>query len=110
LEVSDIEGQLESFAAAALGLKLTSRILDLRLLPHCLPCLEASDRRPTAWAAWHTDRGVATLRAVYDEVQSMRVRANVMKIAWCVGADHHDGWWHYYSCFPREWIKGIGRL
>ena len=26
-----------------------------------------------------------------------------------IGAEYHDGWWHCYPKFPRDWIKGIGR-
>jgi hypothetical protein len=110
LEVSAIEGLLESFATAALGLELHGSIRDLSSSPHrsCSP--DPSDRGPIAWAAWHTDRGLATFRAVYDEVQSLRVKAHVVKIAWWIGKEHHDGWWHCYPKFPRDWIKGIGRI
>jgi hypothetical protein len=110
LEVSAIENILESFATAALGLELKDRIRDLSSLPHSLNVSDTSDRSPTAWAAWHTDRGVVTLRALYDEVQSQRVRAHVVRIAWWIGTEHHDGWWHSYAKFPRDWIKGIGRI
>jgi len=110
MEVSTIEGLMESFATAALGLELTGRIRDLNQLPHRLSCFEGSDQRPSAWVAWHTDRGVASFRAIYDEAQSLHVRAHVVKIAWWIGTEHHDGWWHCYPKFPRDWIKGIGRL
>jgi hypothetical protein len=70
--------------------------------------LDASDQGPTAWVAWHTDRGIATLRAVYDEARSLRVRAHVVKIAWRIGTEHQDSWWHCYPQFPRDWIKGFG--
>jgi hypothetical protein len=92
LEVSAIKNILESFATAALGLELKDRIRELSLLPQCLSASDTSDRSPTAWAAWHTDRGVVTLRALYDEVQSQRVKAHVVKIAWWIGAVHHDSW------------------
>lgn len=110
LEVSAIEGLLESFATAALGLELKESIRDLSSSPHRTSLTEASGLGPTAWAAWHTDRGVATLRAVYDEAQSQRVRAHVVKIAWWIGKEHHEGWWHCHPKFPRDWIKGIGRI
>jgi hypothetical protein len=110
LEVSAIEALLKSFAVDALGLRLNGAIRDLSSLPHhsCAP--DPAIRGSVACAAWHTDRGVATLRAVYDEAQSQYVKAHVLKIAWWIGAEHHDGWWHCYSKFPRDWIKGIGRL
>ena len=50
------------------------------------------------------------MRARYDEEQSLHVKAHVVKIAWWIGEEHHDGWWHCYPKFPRDWIKGIGRL
>jgi hypothetical protein len=110
LDVSAIEGLLESFATAALALELTGRIGDLNQLPHRLSRLEDSNLGPSACAAWHTDRGVASFRAVYDKAQSLHVGAHVMKIAWWVGSEHHDGWWHCYPKFARDWVKGIGRL
>lgn len=110
MDVSVIEVLLESFATTALGLELTGRIRDLSQVPHRLICLEGSDLRPIAWAAWHTDRGVVSSRAVYDEAQSLRMKAHVLKIAWWIGAEHHDGWWHCYRRFPRDWIKGPGRV
>lgn len=110
MEVSAIEGLLESFATAALGLKLEGAIRDLSAFPCRLSGAEASAFGPVAYAAWHTDRGVVTLRAVYDEVQSLRVRAHVVRIVWWIGEEHHAGWWHCYPKFPRDWIKGIGRL
>ena len=110
MEVSAIEGLLESFATAALGLELIDRIRDAKSLPHGLGCSDASDRAPTAWAAWDTDRGVATFCAVYDEAQSLRVKAHVVKIGWWIGTVHDEGWWHCYPKFPRDWIKGVGRF
>lgn len=110
MDVSAIEGLLESFATAALGLGLIAPVRDLSSLPHRSCSSDPFDRGPTAWAAWHTDRGVATFSAVYDESQSQRVRAHVVKIAWWIGTVHHDGWWHCYPKFPRDWIKGIGRV
>ncbi len=110
MEVSHLEVLLESFATAALGLELSGSIRDLSSLPQHRSCsADSSDGGSTAWAAWHTDRGVATFRAVYDEAQSLRVRAHVVKIAWWIGKEHHDGWWHCYPKFPRDWIKGVGR-
>lgn len=111
LEISALEGLLESFAVAALGLELKGSIRDLSSLPHCPGVPDPSLSSPNASAAWHTDRGVASLHAVYDETQSQKVRAHVLKIAWRLGAaEHHEGWWHCYPKFPRDWMKGIGRL
>ena len=110
LEVSALEALLESFASTALGYELKGSIRDLSSLQHRPGCADVVERGPTAWAAWHTGSGVLTLRATYDEAQSSRVKAHVMKIAWWIGAEHHDGWWHCYPKFPRDWIKGIGRL
>lgn len=110
LEVSHLEELLESFATAALGLELKSRLKDLSALPHHSSCGDVADDHLCARVAWHTERGVATLRAVYDEAQSLRVKAHVLKIAWWIGTVHHDGWWHCYPKFPRDWIKGIGRI
>ena len=71
-------------------------------------CLsDASVLGPTAWAAWHTDHGEVTVRAIYDDAQSLRVKAHVVKIAWWIEDKHHDGWWHCYPKFPRDWIKGV---
>jgi hypothetical protein len=98
----------EGFATSALGLQLKDRIEDLSSFEHSLCLSAASGRDPVACAAWHTDRGVG--RAVYDEAQSLRVKAHVMKIGWWIGVEHPDGWWHCYPKFPRDWIKGIGRL
>jgi hypothetical protein len=108
MEVSAIEGLMESFATAGLGLEIRGRIEDLSSPPHRSRCLDASGSGPCA--AWHTDRGVVTMRARYDEEQSLHVKAHVVKIAWWIGEEHHDGWWHCYPKFPRDWIKGIGRL
>jgi hypothetical protein len=110
LDVSALEELLESFATAALGLELKSRIEDLSVLPHHSSCCCVSATGPWARAAWNTERGVAIVRTVYDEVQSQRVRADVVKIAWWIGAVHHEGWWHCYPKFSRDWIKGIGRI
>ena len=109
LDVLAIESLLESFATAGLGLELKGRIEDPSSFPDswCIP--DASDGDPAASAAWHTDRGVAKIRAIYDEAQSLRVRAHVMKFGWWIGVEHHVGWWHCYPKFPRDWIKGIGR-
>jgi len=109
LEVSAIEGLLESFATAALGLELRGRLLDLHSSPHRSSCCDTSSADSCARIAWHTDRGVATFRAVYDEHQSLKARAQIVNIAWWIGAEHHDGWWYCYPKFPRDWIKGIGR-
>jgi hypothetical protein len=110
LEVSAVEGLLESFATAALGLELKGRLLDLKSLPLSSSCCDSSSDDPLARIAWYTDRGVGTLRAVYEEVQSHKVSAHVVRIAWWIGTEHRDGWWHCYAKWPRDWIKGIGRL
>jgi hypothetical protein len=102
-----IQELMESFATAGLGLELKGRIKDLSSLPHHLN-LDAAVFAPCA-AAWYTQRGVATLSVTYDEAKSMRVKAHVLKIAWWIGDEHHDGWWHCYPKFPRDWIKGFGR-
>jgi hypothetical protein len=109
LEVSCLEELLESFATAGLGLELKGRMKDLSALPPQSSCCGDSDAHLCARVAWHTERGIATLRAVYDEAQSLKVRAQVVKIAWWIGTEHHEGWWHRYPKFPRDWIKGIGR-
>lgn len=103
-----IERLMESFATAGLGLELKGRIKDPFSLPQC-SSLETAVFAPCA-ATWYTQRGVVALRVTYDEAKSMRVRAHVLKIAWWIGDEHHDGWWHCYPKFPRDWIKGIGRL
>jgi hypothetical protein len=102
-----IEGLMESFATAGLGLELKGRVQDLSPLSHRLN-FDVSVFAPCA-IAWHTDRGSVALRVTYDEAKSMRVAAHVLKIAWWIGDEHHDGWWHCYPKFPRDWIKGIGR-
>jgi hypothetical protein len=109
LDIFALERLLESFATAALGLELKGRIEDLSSFPQSLGLSDASGRDAVAHAAWHTDRGVAALRAVCDEAQSLRAMAHVIKIVWWIGVEHHDGWWHCYPKFPRDWIKGIGR-
>jgi hypothetical protein len=110
LDVSAIEGMLESFATAALGLQLQGPIRDVSALRERQRACDSLEGDRTVWVAWHTERGVATFRALYDEVQSAKVRAQVLRIAWWIGTEHHDGWWHCYPKFPRDWIKGIGRL
>jgi len=99
---------LESFATAALGLELKGVIRDLSSLQR-RSCPDSLGLGPIAWAAWHTTRGVVTFRALYDEVQSTRVRARVVEIEWWIGSEHHRSWWHCYPKFPRDWIAGIGR-
>ena len=103
-----IEGLMESFATAALGLELKGRLHDWHSVLHRSSSFDASVFVPCA-ASWDTTRGIMTLRVVYDEAKSLRVQAHVLKVAWWLGAEHHDGWWHCYPKFPRDWIKGIGR-
>ena len=110
MEVSAIEGLLESFAAAALGLEVFDRIRDVNLLARRSSGSKVSGSGPIARAAWHTDRGVASFSATYDEAQSQRVGAQVLEIEWWIGTEHHRGWWHVYPKFPCDWIKGIGRI
>jgi hypothetical protein len=109
LDAVAIGGLLESFATAALGLELKGSVRDLSIYLRGWSVSNACNQHPTVLGAWHTDRGGVTLSAVYDEAQSRRLNAHVMKIAWWIGAEHHDGWWHCYPRFPRDWIKGIGR-
>lgn len=109
MDVSAIEGLLESFAVSALGLEISDRIRDLSSLKHRSCCPDPSDRGPIAFVAWHTDRGVAAFRAMYDEARSERVKAQVVEIEWWMESEHQRGWWHCYPKFPRDWIKGIGR-
>lgn len=109
MNVAHLEELLESFATAALGLELKGRLKDFSALPpHSSRC-GIADSQPCRRVAWHSERGIATLRAVYDEVQSLKVRAQVVEIAWWIGTEHHEGWWHRYPKFPGDWIKGIGR-
>jgi hypothetical protein len=72
--------------------------------------LEGSDLGASAWGARHATQGVASFRAAVDEAQSLRVNAQMEKIEWWIGPDHHRRWWHRYPKVPRDWIKGIGRL
>jgi hypothetical protein len=105
-----LEGLLEHFAAAALGLMLEARIRDASELPagH-RQCLTNSHEKPNAWVAWHTNRGPVSARAAYDHEQSQRMAAHVLCLAWWIDlGEHHEGWWHCYPKRPNEWVKGRG--
>lgn len=106
----DLVELLEHFATDALGLELNSRIECASQLPvNHRRLLTEVDKCPSSWVAWHTDRGPATLRASYDEAQSLHTRAHVMCIDWWIDAEHHEGFFHCYPKFNRDWIIGPGR-
>jgi hypothetical protein len=111
LEIAAIQELTRSFAADALGLTLGSPIVDDREFP--ARCQQARERDPTddrpVWCAWKTDRGAIAVLARYDEVQSARVRAHVLRFAWWIGEEHHDSWYYAYPKFPGEWTAGSGR-
>lgn len=111
VDSSGIERLLESFATAALGAELGARIDDARLLPQSHQRMRAHADSPSQWCAWETARGPLTLVGRYDEVQSSLVRAHVLLLEWWIGdCIHHEGWWHCYAKFPRDWTKGAGRV
>jgi hypothetical protein len=104
-----MEELLESFATAALGFDLKARITEVsELPPHHRRCSTDTENR-YAWAAWRTDRGIVTLWARAEEVQSNRTLGLVVWIEWWIGtSEHHEGWWRVEPKWPRDWIKGHG--
>ena len=111
MDSSAMERLLESFASSALGLSLGPRITDAQCLPKSHQRVRTDVERPPAWCAWQTASGVLTLWGRYDEVQSSLVKAHVLLLEWWIGEGvHHEGWWHCYPKFPRDWIKGPGRV
>jgi hypothetical protein len=106
-----IEQLLESFATWALGLDLGPRLADAHLLPAIQQRMRTDVQGPSGWCAWASASGPLTLLGRYDEVQSSLVKAHVLLLEWWIGeGDHHEGWWHCYAKFPRDWIKGAGRV
>jgi hypothetical protein len=64
------EELLESFASAALGRELKSRIEGLSVLPLQSSCCGVPGSGSCARVSWNSARGDATLRGGYDETQS----------------------------------------
>jgi hypothetical protein len=111
VDSSGIEQLLEGFATSALGVDLGARIADAHLLPKSHQRMRTDVQRPSAWCAWHKGSGPLTLSGRYDELQSSLVKAHVLLLEWWIGdGEHHEGWWHCYRKFPRDWIKGPGRV
>ena len=111
VDSSGIEQLLESFATSALGIDLRSRLTDTHLSPASRQRMRTDVQGPTAWCAWGSASGPLTLLGRYDEVQSSLVKAHVLLLEWWIGDGvHHEGWWHCYPKFPRDWIKGPGRV
>jgi hypothetical protein len=108
LAIPDFKQLLASFATDALGLELRWSIRGVNKRADRPADTDAAVVGPTACLAWNTNHGIVTFRAIYDEVQSLRIGAHVMKIAWSIGDVHHDSWWHCRPKFPRDWIKGVG--
>jgi hypothetical protein len=108
MDIAVLASLIENFATN-LGLQLQARIKDPTALPVShRRMIEQAEQGLTTWAAWHTDRGIATLRVEYQAGQSARVGANVLLFKWWIGTEHHESCWHCYPKFPHDWIKGFG--
>jgi hypothetical protein len=105
-----MEELLESFATAALGLTLVSRIQEANLLSEVQlrPTKPPPDGARVS-AAWRTTEGQVIICVTYHTEQSRRMRAHVLWLEWWIPPrTHHEGWWRVEPKWPRDWIKGQG--
>ena len=105
-----MEGLLESFLTAALGLTILSRIPDRRESTEVrVPRPEISHHGLRAVASWHTDSGRVTACGTYHPERSQRMRVHVLWVEWWIPPHrHHEGWWRCSTKGPRDWTKGFG--